>query len=134
MIRRPTDRRSVLLAAGAAAVAAATRTAAAQTTDVYGAVRFAGGATIPTGQIKLYFDDPAVPDAAQRHLAETRIDSDGGSKSIAFTVLLPETVTNVTTVQIVARLERADGWLIARGSAQFAVGAPADVTLKQAIY
>jgi hypothetical protein len=37
-------------------------------------------------------------------------------------------------LQIVARLERADGWLLARGSTQFAAGGSVTVTLNEAVY
>jgi hypothetical protein len=37
-------------------------------------------------------------------------------------------------LQIVARLERADGWLVARGSARFEAGSPVYVTLSAVMY
>jgi len=37
-------------------------------------------------------------------------------------------------LRIVARLERADGWLLARGNAKVTVGMPADITLFRVIY
>ena len=38
------------------------------------------------------------------------------------------------TQQIVARLEREDGWLLARGSAQIEPGAPVEITLFTVMY
>jgi hypothetical protein len=38
------------------------------------------------------------------------------------------------TLRIVARLERADGWLLARGSARFEAGAPLEVALRAVVY
>ena len=50
-MKRPTDRRTVLIAAGAAALATAAGTGAAQSSDIRGAVKFAGGVapTLSTG-------------------------------------------------------------------------------------
>jgi uncharacterized lipoprotein YbaY len=133
-MKRPTDRRTVLMAAGAAAVAAAAGTVAAQSTDIRGAVTFEGGAEIPKGYLEIYLDDPALQDKARRRAAETRVKSDGGSKTIAFSLSLPPNSTASPTMQIVARLERADGWLVARGSAQFEAGSPVYVTLNAVMY
>jgi uncharacterized lipoprotein YbaY len=132
-MKRPTDRRTVLMAAGAAAFAAATGTAAAQS-DINGAVTFAGGFVIPQGQIEIYLEDPAIQDRVQRRIAETRVSSDGGSKTIGFSLTPPANSTASPTLQIVVRLERADGWLLARGSAQHSANAPVSVTLNEVIY
>ena len=59
-MKRPTDRRTVLMAAGAAAVAAAAGPVAAQSTDIRGAVTFEGGAVIPEGHLEIYLEDPAI--------------------------------------------------------------------------
>jgi len=133
-MKRPTDRRTVLMTAGAAAVAAAAGPVAAQSTDIRGAVTFAGGAVIPKGHLEIYLDDPAIQDNARRRVAETRIESDGGSKAIEFSLSPPASSTASPTLQIVARLERADGWLLARGSAQLEAGSPVHVTLNAVMY
>ena len=133
-MKRPTDRRTVLIAAGAAAIAVAAGPAAAQSKDIRGAVTFEGGAAIPEGRLEIYLEDPAIEDRARRRAAETRIKSDGKSKAIEFSLSPSASPTASRTLRIVARLERADGWLIARGSAQFEAGSPAHVTLNTVTY
>jgi hypothetical protein len=133
-MKRPTDRRTLLLTVGAAAVAAAARPVAAQSTDIRGAVTFESGAVIPKGHLKIYLEDPAIQDNTRRRAAKTRIESDGGSKTIAFSLSPPASSTASPTLQIVARLERADGWLVARGSAQIKAGSLVYVTLNAVMY
>jgi len=122
------------MSAGAAAVAAAAWPVAAQPTDIRGAVMFEGGAVIPAGQLEIFFNDPAIRDHPERRAARTRIKSDGRSRAIAFSLSPPANPTASPTLQIVARLERADGWLLARGSARFEAGAPVQVTLNTVMY
>jgi hypothetical protein len=129
VMKRPTDRRTVLMTAGAAAVAAVAGPVAAQSTDIRGTVTFEGGAVIPEGDLEIYLEDNA-----RRRAAKTRINSDGGSKAIEFSLSSPASSTASPTLQIVARLERADGWLVARGSAQFEAGSPVYVTLNAVMY
>ena len=99
-----------------------------------GAVRFEGGAVIPEGHIEIYIEDPAVQDDARRRASERRIESDGKSRTIAFTLSAPASLAASPTPEIVARLERADGWLIARGSAEYEPGSLIDITLYKAVY
>jgi uncharacterized lipoprotein YbaY len=129
-----TDRRTVLIAAGTAVVAAATRQAAAQSTDFRGTVTFKGGAVIPKGRLEIYLEDPAIQDKAKRRTAKTRIESGGKSKTMAFSLATPAGLAASPTQRIVARLERADGWLLARGSAQVGTGSPAQVALIAVVY
>lgn len=131
---RPTDRRTVLMVAGAAAVAAAAGSAAAQAPDISGKVTFADSKVIPEGDLEIYLEDRAVRDKTQRRAAAARIKSDGGSKAIAFSLAPPAGMAVSSTLRIVARLERADGWLLARGSAQIEAGSPVDVTLNTVMY
>ncbi len=133
-MKRPTTRRTVLMAAGAAAVVAAAGTATAQSTDIRGEVTFKGDVAIPEGHLEIYLEDPAIKDKAQRRAAKTRVKSDGGSKAIEFSLPLTKSPTVSPTLQIVARLERADGWLVARGSARVEAGSPVHVTLKTVMY
>lgn len=133
-MKRPADRRAVLMIVGAAAVAAVAGSVAAQSTDVRGAVTFESGAIIPEGHLEIYLEDRAVRDIAQRRMAETRIKSDGGAKTIAFSLPLHKRSSASPTLRIVARLERADGWLIARGNTQFKAGEPINLTLNTVIY
>lgn len=131
MTRKP-DRRTVLTA-GAAAVAAAAWPAAAQSTEIRGAVTFEGGTAIPEGRLEIYLEDPAMTDSVRR-TASREIESDGGSETIAFS-LPPVTAPASPTLRVVARLERADGWLVARGSATVeAGGSPITVTLNTVMY
>lgn len=131
---RPTDRRAVLIAAGAAALVAAAGTATAQSVAIHGAVTFKHGATIPKGEIEIYIEDLATQGVAQRRVAQTRVKSDGGSKMIDFSFSRPASSTASPNLQIVARLERTDGWLVARGSAQLDATLPVNVTLTEVSY
>jgi uncharacterized lipoprotein YbaY len=133
-MKRPTGRRTILLTVGAAAVAAVAGAVAAQSTDIRGTVTFEGGAVIPEGHLEIYLDDPSIQDNARRRASETRIKSDGGSTAIAFSLPPPAGATASPRLRIVARLERADGWLVARGSAQLEAGSPVHVTLNTVMY
>ena len=134
MTKVPTSRRTVLLTAGVAALAASAGPGAAQSTDIRGTVAFAGGGAIPAGRLAIYLEDPAIEDGARRRVAETRVDSDGGARTLAFSLPRPASSAASPMLRIVARLERADGWLLARGSARFAAGSPVDVTLDEVMY
>jgi uncharacterized lipoprotein YbaY len=134
VMKRPADRRAVLVAAGAAALVAATGTVVAQSINVRGAVTFKDGVAIPEGNIEIYIEDLAIRDRAQRRVAETHVTSDGGSKMIDFSFDRPASATASPTLQIVARLERPDGWLVARGSAQLDATSPVNVTLTEVSY
>lgn len=131
----PTDRRSILVAAGTAILTAAVGTVAAQSTDMRGTIDFEGGKIIPQGHVDIYLEDRAIQSDALSRAAKTRVNSDGMSKAIAFSVSPPANATaSSPTLQIVARLEREDGWLLARGSAQFEAGSPVHITLNTAMY
>jgi hypothetical protein len=134
LMKRTTDRRTVLMSAGVAAVAAAAGPGVAQAADIRGAVGFAGGAVVPEGDLRIYLEDPAVQDKARRRAAETTVKSDGKSKTMAFSLSPPATATSSPTLRIVARLERADGILLARGSAKVEAGSPVSVTLNTVMY
>ena len=118
-MKRPTDRRAILVTFGAAAFAAAANPGAARSLDFQGIVTFEGGAAIPAGRLHVYLEDPASQDAARRRGAETRIGSEGGSRAINFSLSLPESTTASPKLMVIARLERSDGWLLARGSTRF---------------
>jgi hypothetical protein len=131
-MKRPPDRRTVLVTAGAAAVAAAAWPVAAQSTEIAGTITFEGGAVIPGGHLQLYLEDPTIEDKSRT--ATTSLQSDGGSKTIAFSLSPPASAPPSPTLRIVARLERADGWLLARGSAQVEADSPVEVTLNAVMY
>ncbi len=133
-MKRSTDRRMVLIAAGSAAVAVAAAPAVAQSADLRGTITFKGGSVIPKGRLEIYVEDPAIQDKAKQRAAKTRIESDGKSKAVAFSLALPAEATTSPTQRIVARLERADGWLLARGSTEAGTGSPAQIALSAVIY
>ena len=139
MPKQPTDRRAalmtaVMMTAGAAALAPASGAAVAQAAELRGTVRFESGVALPKGELSVYLEDQAIPDAAKRRLAAARIESAGGSDAIAFSLPYPAGVAATSTQRIVARLERTDGWLIARGSSRVAGGSPVDITLNPVTY
>jgi uncharacterized lipoprotein YbaY len=128
------DRRTVLKFTGAAILAAAAHPVTASSTDMDGTITFEGGKPIPEGILAITLEDPAATDEPLRQVAETRIDSDGKSTSIAFALTPPASLTASAALQIVARLERADGWLLARGSAPFDPASPVTVALNTVMY
>jgi hypothetical protein len=130
----PAGRRAVLIAAGTAAAAAVPWPAAALSADIHGTVMFEGGAVIPEGMIDIYLEDPAIPDKALRRAAETRMASDGTSTALVFSLAPPEGFAASPGWRIVARLERADGWLLARGSTQIDRGSTARLALRLVVY
>lgn len=135
-MKRQTNRRKALLAAGllVAGSTAVTQTTAAQPTDITGTVRFESGAEIPKGHIKIFLRDPKSQTKMRELVAKTQLKSIGKFKSLVFSVSLPTNASATPTQQIVARLERADGWLLARGSAKLRKDAPVDITLYTAMY
>ncbi|KQV40758.1 MULTISPECIES: hypothetical protein [unclassified Rhizobium] len=132
-MRYPFGRRAMSMTVGAMAFAAVATPAAAQSTDIHGAVTLESGSAIPKGHLEIYLEDPAVQGKARRS-AQTRIKSDGGSKTIAFSLASPAGSTVSPALRIVVRLERADGWLVARGSAPLKLGSPVNVTLNTVTY
>ena len=106
----------------------------AQSTEIRGEVSFKGGLAIPEGHIGIYLEDPSEQDSTRRSIAETGVESDGKSTEIVFAISRPESATVSPRLQIVVRLERADGWLIARGSARPGASSAVRVTLSKVIY
>ena len=133
-MKRLADRQTVLLTAGVAAVAAAIGPGAAQSADIRGSVTFEGGALIPEGYLVIHLEDSAIQDNTRRRITTTRIESDGRIKAIAFSLSPPASASTSPALQIVARLERADGWLVARGSTQLAAASPVHVTLNAVMH
>jgi hypothetical protein len=134
-MKQPTSRRAALLTAGLLATgsAALTQTVAAQSTDVRGTVKFQGDAVVPKGRIIIYLEGPAVRDV-KALAVKTELKSDGGTNAIAFSLPLPASAATLPTLLIVARLERADGWLLARGSAKLKADTPVEITLNTVMY
>ncbi|WP_299740823.1 hypothetical protein [uncultured Roseobacter sp.] len=128
------NRRTLFVAAGSAVVAMTAGGASAQSGDMRGAVEFAGGKVIPKGQIEISLEDPSVQEKGYFSDIKTRVKSDGGSEKIAFALAVPAGAAASPTLQVVARLERDDGWLLARGSTKAEAGAPVSITLNTAMY
>jgi hypothetical protein len=133
-MKRLTNRRSMLLAAGTAAVAVAAGAAAAQSRDVGGTVTYEGGAPIPKGQIAISLEDSAVASTARTGGAVADIQSDGGTKIFTYSITLPDGTAVSPTQEIVVQLLREDGWLLARGSAQVQPDTPVYITLYTVMY
>ena len=126
------NRRTLMI--GTAVVAATSVSAMAQPTEIRGVIVFEGGLAIPKGSIEVILEDPAIPDSAQRSIATTEIDSGGRDRTLPFSLPVPDDVTVSPAMQLVARLERADGWLLARGSTPFDGGQSERVTVYEVIY
>ncbi|MGG7519616.1 hypothetical protein ACQ3G6_17200 [Allorhizobium undicola] len=133
-MKRRTDLRTVLLAVGVAAFAVLAGPVAAQSTDIRGSVTFEGGAVIPKGHLEIYLEDTASQNNPRRRASQTRIRSDGGSKAIAFSLPPPASSAISQMLRIVVRLEREDGWLVARGSTQLNAASPVNVILNTVMY
>jgi hypothetical protein len=133
-MKHPTSLGTALLAAGLATGSAAlTEIAAAQSADVFGTVKFQGDTVVPKGHIVIHLEGPAVRDV-KALAVKMQFTSDGGTKAIAFSLSLPASATASQPLMIVARLERADGWLLARGSAKLKAGTPVEITLNTVMY
>ncbi len=123
-----------MLAMAAAAFLAPTA-APAQSTEIHGEVVFEDGSAIPKGQIEIYLEDAAVQHDAQSHPAKTHVKSDGGSKMMVFSISSDgHQDLTASTLQVIARLERADGWMLARGSAKPEPGSTIRITLNRVMY
>lgn len=128
---RTSPRATMLMAAATAALTTIAGTNLAEASDIQGTVAFADDAAIPKGRIEIYIDDPAAKGARRPDAAATQVESDGGSRTIAFTLAAP---ADAPATQVVARLEREDGFLLARGSAALEPGAPTTITLYTVMY
>lgn len=128
------NRRSLfvgMVLTGAGAVAG---TVGAQSRDMRGGVMYEDGKVIPEGQIEIFLEDPANQSNRRLGNLHIRVESDGKSRQIAFSLARPASAFNSPTLQIVAYLQRADGWLLARGSAQVEAGSPVSITLNTVLY
>ena len=130
----PNSIRSILLLATLAAAIVSAGPVAAQTAEIRGAVSYQGGATIPRGTLEISLKDHAGSDGSRAGTSRLRKTSDGGSKTIAFALAAPPGSPAPPAVDVIARLERADGWLVARGSARFEPGSPISITLHKVMY
>ena len=125
---RRLSRRAVLLAFAAVTAAGP---AAAQLPVIRGAVTFEGGGVIPKGRLEVYLEDPA---GLQRRAEGLQIESDGGSKAIAFPCPSPR------SRQVRRAGGSSPGWSgplttgWSRAAAPTSSRAPADVTLSAVMY
>ena len=131
-MKRLARRRTILLAAATAAIAATAGADMPHPTQIEVAIAYEGGGTIPKGELVVYLDGAASgPSGGARINAQ----SDGGSRQMNVLIALPPSATGGPLPrQVVARLQRTDGWLIARGSTQVQTGAPATITLHTVMY
>lgn len=133
-MKPPVNRRTLLIAAGSAVVAVFARTVSAQSQVVRGAVTYTSGEIIPKGQINIQIAGSSIQDSQQHGEVETKVNSDGKSETISFSLVLPSRLTSSHKMEVVAHLARDDGWLLARGSAPLAIGEPVSITLYTAMY
>ena len=91
----------------------------------------ANGEAIPEGEIVVIFEGAESVPQSRRAAPEMRFKSEGEAKAVK--VSLPE-VPSGANVQIVATVERADGWLLARGSAKLRDDGRVEVMLHQVMY
>ncbi|MEK0165260.1 hypothetical protein VWZ88_06200 [Phaeobacter sp. JH20_36] len=131
---QPLHRRQLILGLAATALVVTADRGRAQPGAVQGIVTFAGEGKIPKGRITVFLSDPSQADAPDDTAARVDLISDGASRQIAFSLPQTELPQNHTARRLVARLEREDGWLIARGSAKLAAGQRPEVTLNTVMY
>jgi hypothetical protein len=121
-----------MFVAGLAAFAAVAGPGSAQAADISGTVEFAGGAVIPEGGITLHLE---IPEADALHeVPPLAVVSDGKAKAVDFSFAQSAGPDAAAGARIVARLEREDGWLLARGSAQVEPGTPVQIVLHTVMY
>ncbi|WP_405117430.1 hypothetical protein L0Z64_05705 [Phaeobacter sp. BS23] len=120
-------RRTLLLGAAGFALTALTYRAKAQSEVVQGRLIFAGDAKIPKGRITIFLSSLGQPGTSDPAL-EFDLISTGRAKRIDFTLSSAALSALSPTLQVVARLERADGWLIARGSTKLPEQAPRSIS------
>ncbi|OJH44221.1 hypothetical protein [Paracoccus sp. SM22M-07] len=127
-------RRTLMLGVGA--VLMARQAHSEPSTDIRVILAFEGGNQIPKGSIDITLEDPAMADKTALQDMTWRVTSTGKDRKIAVPVPVssPAARTGSGTAQIVARMTRADGWLLARGSARFQADQPIEITLHQVMY
>ena len=127
-------RRTLMLGVGA--VLMARQAHSEPSPDIQVILTFEGGNQIPKGSIDIMLEDPAMADKTARQNMTWRVTSTGKDRKIAVPVPVssPAARTGSGTAQIVARMTRADGWLLARGSARFQADQPIEITLHQVMY
>lgn len=103
--------------------------------NVSGAITFAEHAKIPKGELKLFLRETSQSHSKIELKLQDPLKSSGTVKSYAFMASLPKTLHSVTPLQLIAQLERSDGWLIARGSVLVSnIKAQQNITLFPVMY
>ena len=103
--------------------------------EIHGEVTYSTGGAIPEGYLKIRLEDPSGGSKAERRIAEVHVKSSGAVDAEPFTLKAPRSrVEGTTQLEVVARLEREDGWLIARGSERIRGTEPVSVTLNTVMY
>ena len=130
-------RHSALFAAGLAISAVSTNAVAvkSQPKAITGTITYAGNEAIPKGQIKVFLKDSETQSKSQVTASQTQLISTGKAKALAYTFAIPVKTTAAQVLLIEVRLERADGWLLARGSEKVrGMRDPTDVMLYKVMY
>ncbi|RJE79714.1 hypothetical protein [Paracoccus sp. JM45] len=122
------------MTAGIAAFAVVSGQAVRASDGIRCIVTFEGDMPIPEGQIEVVIENAGLQSENQPSALTFRMPSDGQSRQILFDLPLPVNIKTKSGVQIVAYLERKDGWLLARGSAEFKTTAPNKIELFTAIH
>jgi hypothetical protein len=124
------DRRSILAAASAALLALA-GPARAESVGIAGTVAFADEAPIPKGRLRIVLDVPGSE--APEPAPSAELVTDGKATAVDFALTRPDGA-NPAGLRVVARLEREDGFLLARGSAPVEPGTPVHIILRIVMY
>lgn len=128
------DRRNLLAVGGVFAAAALAGKADAQTMAITGKVEFEGGGPIPEGELRVFIEGDDQPAARRGASAITRTVDDKAT-SVDFSLDPPPTARMAGgNISVVATVQRADGWLLARGSEQVTPGTPVTITLHTVMY
>ncbi|WP_265502759.1 hypothetical protein [Paracoccus beibuensis] len=130
-MKRLVDRRMILLAGASAAVTRVALADAARPAEITVKIGFEGGKPIPKGRLVAYLEGPAE---AQHVAARADTESNGKPREIRIPLPLPPGTDMSSPRQVVAELQRDDGWLLARGSAQVEEGLSAVITLYIVMY
>ncbi|QUS57148.1 hypothetical protein [Pseudovibrio brasiliensis] len=130
-------RHSALLAAGLMISAVSTNAEAvkSQLKTISGTITYAGNEAIPKGQIKIFLKDSQTQSKSQVTASQTQLISTGKAKTLAYSFVMPTKAIASQAQLVEVRLERADGWLLARGSEKVrAERTPTDVMLYKVMY
>ena len=126
-MKRLAGYRMMLLAAATAAVGAGAGADTTRPGNIQITIGFEDGKSIPEGRLVVHLHDPA----GRRQTGMTA-ESDGKVTTISLS--LPPVPDRSSPRQVVAQLQRADGWLLARGSGQLEGDAPVAITLYTVMY